>query len=59
MKRWYSSSTPIRDNDIRGLEGLLREGGFVDVASKLDRALTMETRVLAPRARPLSYQTQT
>ena len=38
---------PIRDDDVRELERLLREGGFVDVASKLDHALTMETRVLA------------
>lgn len=38
---------PIRDDDAREREWLLREGGFVDVASKLDHVLTMETRVLA------------
>ena len=32
---------------MRELERLLREGGFVDVASKLDHQLTMETKVLA------------
>ena len=41
------AGVPIRDNDVRELPRLLREGGFVDVASKLDHALTMETRVLA------------
>ena len=41
------AGVPIRDDDVRELERLLHEGGFVDVASKLDRALTMETRVLA------------
>ena len=41
------AGVPIRDDDVRELEWLLREGGFVDVASKLDHALTMETRVLA------------
>ena len=39
-----SLAVPIRDDDVRELERLLREGGFVDVASKLDHALTMETR---------------
>ncbi len=41
------AGVPIRDDDVRELERLLREGGFVDVASKLDRALTIWTRVLA------------
>ena len=37
----------IRDDDMHELARLLREGEFVDVASTLDHALTMETRVLA------------
>ena len=41
------AGVPIRDDDVRELERLLREGGLFDVASKLDQAITMETRVLA------------
>ena len=41
------AGVPIRDDDVHELERLLREGGFVDVAGKLDHALKMETRVLA------------
>ena len=36
------AGVPIRDDDVRELERLLREGGYVDVAGKLDHALTME-----------------
>ena len=46
-RRVQLAGVPIRDDDVRELERLLREGGFVDVARKLDHALTMETRVLA------------
>jgi len=31
------AGVPIRDDDVREREWLLREGGFVDVASKLDQ----------------------
>ena len=41
------AGVPIRDDDVRKLARLLREGGFVDVASKLDHALLLETKVLA------------
>ena len=37
------AGVPIREDDVHELERLLREGGFVDVASKLDHALTMKT----------------
>ena len=46
-RRVQLAGVPVRDGDVRELERLLRDGGFVDVASKLDHALTMETRVLA------------
>ena len=46
-RRVQLAGVPIRDDDVRELERLLREGGYVDVAGKLDHALTMETRVLA------------
>jgi hypothetical protein len=38
---------PIRDEDVFKLAGLLRSGGFEDVAEKLTKALLLETKVLA------------
>jgi hypothetical protein len=38
---------PIRDEDVFTLAGLLRSGGFDDVADKLTGALLLETKVLA------------
>jgi hypothetical protein len=38
---------PIRDEDVFKLAGLLRTGGFEDVANKLTHALLIETKVLA------------
>jgi hypothetical protein len=38
---------PIRDQDVFKLTGLLRTGGFEDVANKLTYALLIETKVLA------------
>jgi hypothetical protein len=38
---------PIRDEDVFKLSGLLRTGGFEDVADKLTHALLIETKVLA------------
>ena len=37
---------PIADGDVAGLTGLLRERGFEDVATKLEHAIVMETKVL-------------
>ena len=41
------AGVPIRDDDVRELARLLRDGGFVDVAHKLEHALLIETKVLA------------
>ena len=38
---------PIRDQDVFKIAGLLRTGGFEDVAYKLTHALLIETKVLA------------
>jgi hypothetical protein len=38
---------PIPDEDVFKLSGLLRSGGFDDVADKLTKALLLETKVLA------------
>ena len=38
---------PIRDEDVFKLAGLLRTGGFQEVADKLTHALLIETKVLA------------
>jgi hypothetical protein len=38
---------PIRDEDVFKLAGLLRSGGFEDVADKLTKALLAEPKVLA------------
>jgi hypothetical protein len=38
---------PIPDQDVFKLAGLLRSGGFEDVADKLTNALLLETKVLA------------
>jgi uncharacterized protein (DUF1778 family) len=41
------AGTPIRDEDVFKLAGLLRSSGFEDVAAKLTHALLIETKVLA------------
>ena len=38
---------PIRDRDVLELARLVREGGFVDVAEKLETGYDRETSVLA------------
>ena len=43
----HLAGIPIRDEDVRELVGLLRDGGMEDVAHELDHALLIETMVLA------------
>ena len=43
----HLAGLPIRDEDVRELVGLLRDGGMEDVAHKLDHGLMIETKVLA------------
>lgn len=38
---------PVRDEDVFKLAGLLRTGGFEDVADKLTKALLIETKIPA------------
>jgi hypothetical protein len=38
---------PVRDEDVFKLSGLLRSGGFENVADKLTKALLLETKILA------------
>ena len=38
---------PVRNQDVFKLAGLLRTGGFEDVANKLTHALLIETKILA------------
>ena len=38
---------PVRDQDVLELARLLREGGFIDVAAKLEDGYDVETKVLA------------
>ena len=47
LDRMQLAGIPIRDADVFQLAGLLRTGGFEDVAGKLTHALLIETKVLA------------
>jgi len=43
----HLAGIPVRDEDVFKLSGLLRSAGFEDVASKLTKALLIETTILA------------
>jgi hypothetical protein len=41
------AGTPVRDQDVLELAGLLRDAGFDDTAERLENAYDLETKVLA------------